>query len=451
MAVDVINFTTGPSTLPDIGTLSYNGCIFSPLFETSITGIHVKDNANRTVKYMEYTLTADGYVTLPTGHPSINTTMTGLRELLEAQAGELVYRGRGFDLVVGPSTIKKDAAWGPVPEILDFQPLGAGKSAKIRWQVKVRLPKDRISASESELLQFNCETVVSYGEDGFSSLSIRGTMEIPLTRTGRQTNRTLTKTVDDHRDELNARIFNGIDDSRFRTVRRDFNISRDKRTMEFDVLVEEKPYMDLPPECFIARGTFSVRPNRVGVGLANWLCTLRATYTVRPDRPRRLAWFAFLALLRLRMSQAELGNIPPLAANENEQNPDRGRPSISIGPAAIFEGAYTLGATARFWTESMRRQNRLVNNSVRALLIDFSFDEGLYLDSKTVSFSATWRLITTFSHILLASGLWKKMPERDEQGNNVWAISMRDVTGATTHLPNFLDPTLDVIVDFGGP
>ena len=447
MAVDVINFTTGPSTLPDVGTLSYNGCIFSPLFATSISGIHVKDNANRTVKYMEYTLTADGYVTLPTGHSSINTTTRGMRELLEAQAGELVYRGRGFDLIIGPSTSHKDAVWGPVPEVLDFQPLGTGKSAKIKWQVKVRLPKERLSQSESDLLQFNAETVVTYNEDGFSFMSVKGTMEIPLTRTGRQTNRTLTNTVDDFRNELNARIFNGIDDTRFRTVRRDFNISRDKRTMEFDVLVEEKPYMDMPPDCFVARGTYSVRPARSGMGLCNWLCTLRATYTIRADRPRRTAWLAFLALLRLRMAEAEFGNVVPLAADENEQNPGVSG-VIRVGIAAAIDPR--LG-TAAFWSETLRLQNRLIVRATKALLIDFSFDEGLYLDSKTTSFSATWRIITTFSHILIASGLWKKVPERTQQGENVWALSMRDVTGATTYLPNFIDPTLDVIVDFGGP
>ena len=63
--------------------------------------------------------------------------------------------------------------------------------------------------------------------------------------------------------------------------------------------------MDLPPDCPIARGTYSVRPAKVGMGLVTWLCTLRATYTVAMPSPyrspemgrRKNAWLAFLALL----------------------------------------------------------------------------------------------------------------------------------------------------------
>ena len=44
-------FTTGPTTLPDAGVAAYNGCVFSPLFETTVSGAVVNDAANRTVKY----------------------------------------------------------------------------------------------------------------------------------------------------------------------------------------------------------------------------------------------------------------------------------------------------------------------------------------------------------------------------------------------------------------
>ena len=101
------------------------------------------------------------------------------------------------------------------------------------------------------------------------------------------------------------------------------------------------------------------------------------------------------------------------------------------------------------WRRTLKEQPKPVTEA-KAWIIDFSFDEGLYLDSKTISFSATWRLTTTFSHILLASGLWKKLKE-SVFGVNIWAASMRDVSGVQSWLPNTLDPKLDVIVDFGGP
>ena len=453
MAVTPINFTTGPAIVPDVGVLSYNGCVFSPLFETTASGVAVKDNAQRTVKLMEYTITVDGYVTLKTGAASVAPTTRVLLDLLTAQGGALTYTGRGFDLVLGPGDLVKDVAWGPVPEVLDFQPLGAGKSAKVRWQVKVRIPRADVLYGDN-LLQFNYETSVTYGEDGFSTLSMRGTMEIPLTRTPLQSTRTLTYTVDDFRRQIDSRVFNGIDLSRFQVTRRVFNVSRDKRTLEFDVEVAEKPYMDLPPDCTIARGTYNVRPAKAGMGLVTWLCTLRATYTVRADRPRRVAWLAFLALLRLRMAQSQIGPVPDVP--NGDHNPPIGR--VSILKNAILNVISPGRGTIEMYKDILERQGRLVQESRRAWLMDLSIDEGLYLDSKTTSFSATWRLNSTFNHILLSSGLWRKVPEvaagppdpNRPGGLNLWKASIEDVAGAESWLPNRLDPKLDIIVDFGG-
>jgi hypothetical protein len=74
----------------------------------------------------------------------------------------------------------------------------------------------------------------------------------------------------------------------------------------------------------------------------------------------------------------------------------------------------------------------------------------VYLDSKTTSFSATWRITTAFDSILKASGLWSKVPEQDTQQRNLWATSMSRFSGSQSWLSDPVDPALDVIVDFGG-
>lgn len=485
MAVETISFTTGAVTLHDTGELSYNGCIFSPLFETKISGKAVTDNANRTIKYMEYTLVADGYVTTPAGSSNIVPAMRKLRDLLTAQGGELIYRGRGFDLTVntgrnvgggggvpgrGAAIVNLgklanlDVAWGPVPQLIEFQPLGGGKSAKVQWKVVTRIPE--IAGKGPGLLQLNCETGVSYGEDCFSTLTIRGTLEIPLTRSLGQKERGVPRTVDDYRNLISARILKGIDLSRFRVTRREFNVSRDKRTLEWDVTAEELPYMNIPPDCTIARGNYNVRPAKVGMGLVAWLCTLKATYTVRHGALRREAWLWFLKLLRLRMLQSESEpsfSDPPEIAEK--QAPKKAGVGKRLGRAATvgglaFAGAALLGGPpgwialagatiGALTTSDDPGTEGLPNANRRAWLIDFTVDEGLYLDSKTVTFSATWRLICKFQYILLASGLWMKVGETDARGNNLWAASMRDISGSRSWLENRLDPTLDVIVDFG--
>lgn len=462
MAAIVRNFTTGPATMPDVGKLEYNGCVFSPLFVTTLSGVAVKDNARRTVKYMEYVLEVDGYVTGPDvmqERIGISPTMGNLEFLLSKQGGKLIYEGRGFNFTINTGVEgafnfgENDVAWGPIPEVLDFQPLGAGRSAKIRWRVTIHVAADKSkpalipklgnAAQVTPLLQFNCGTTVTYGEDYRASMSIRGTMEIPLSRVT-QANRSLKSTVDDVRTQLDARIFAGIDLARYRVTRRNYDISRDKRVMEFDVQLEEKPYMDLPPFCTIARGTFSFRPARAGMGLCLWLCTLRCSYTVALDQPRRVAWEAFLALLRIRMDASERGHIPALGGN---QNPVRAvarrvvRGGINLAAAAVPGAAQLWNAVHKQHAEKPGQ---------KAFLIDFSGEEGVYLDSTSTSFSASWRLTTTFGHILLASGLWRKVPEKDAQGNNLWATSVRGISGSKTWASDKLDPALDVIVDFGG-
>lgn len=438
-------FTTGLAPLPDVGELSYNGCTFSPLFETHISGDPVKDKADRTVIYMDYTLTADGYVTLQSGGTDIDESMTNLRELLTAQAGNLKYEGRGFSIDVNAGS--RDVAWGPVPELLEFQPLGAGRSAKVRWKVKVKITEPsftRLAGRENRLrplLQFNYETSLVYSDDGYSSLSIVGTMEIPMTRSPDQKVRTLTSTVDNLRGEIQRRIMSGTDMSRFRWVRREFKVSRDKRTLEWNFLAEEIPYMKMPVYCTVARGTYSVRPMKVGMGLARWLCTLKATYTVRGpgDIPRRIAWLSFLALLRVRMAAAEAGGFDE-------------KPGLTpLETARMAAGAVLNPRLAVVDMVLALRKKSISPTKGRANLIDFSIDEGLYLDSKTTAFSATWWITTSFTHILQASGVWRKAIEKNVNGEDLWAISMRDINGVNSWLINRLDPNLDVIVDFGGP
>lgn len=483
MSAQEFTYTTGRTSLPvpDGEELSYNGCVFGPLFFTSVSGRCVKDEAQRTVKYMEYDLVVDGYVTAPQGfleeaaREDVVGSITSMRRLLTAQGGALIYRGRGCELSVNAGGVR-DVAWGPSPELLEFQPLGGGLSAKCVWKVKVRIPEVTarlqpqlttvVSGTKPgrggpksvafgglaaiPLLQFNYETVVSYGEDGYSSLSVKGTLEIPLTRIPNQTTRTLTQTADDMRGLIESRVMSGIDLARFRITKRDFNLSRDKRTLEWNFQAEEKPYMDLPQGCTVARGSYSVKPAKAGMGLCNWLCTLRATYTVEgPHRqtdanagPRRLAWLAFLALLRWRMAHSILS--PELRPGGN-QNP--GKDAEAIVAAPITRDATS---TLKTMQQLIRAQDRDVAKVRKAWVIDFNFEEGLYLDSKTTSFNATWRLVCPFNHIMLASGLWTRVQETDARGSNLWATSVQGIMGVQSWLPNKQDPSIDVIVDFGG-
>ncbi len=292
------------------------------------------------------------------------------------------------------------------------------------------------------LLQFNYESSVSYNDDGYATLSVKGVLEIPLTRDPNQATRTFAQTADAFRGEIERRVMSGVDLTRFRMVRRNFSLSRDKRVLSWDFQAEEKAYMDLPAYATVARGSYSVRPAKAGLGLITWLCTLRATYTIRADVPRRLAWNAFLALLRHRMACSEKGNI--------DEKPAAARPKVPPPPSErdVFLNTLarnTLGNTFAEALFPLIRQEKPVEKTKKALLTDFSFDEGLYLDSKTITFSATWKIMTNISHILLASGIWRRV---EGDNRDLWATSVQSISGAQSWYAGVMEA--DVIVDFGG-
>lgn len=152
------------------------------------------------------------------------------------------------------------------------------------------------------------------------------------------------------------------------------------------------------------------------------------------------------------MESSFLGNVPDLAGGP--QAPAR-PPTLVETIAGAAPGPIQGIAALGNWYIGQHRaargnpQGGGGNDGRRAWLVDFNIDEGLYLDSKTTAFSATWRMVTTFSHILLASGVWRKLAENDNLGANLWATRMRDIQGVHSWLENRANPNLDIIVDFG--
>ncbi len=145
------------------------------------------------------------------------------------------------------------------------------------------------------------------------------------------------------------------------------------------------------------------------------------------------------------MNQSILGLIPELTG-EQKLTAAKVKKILDYNTAAIVPPNSDLRTT--HLTLLKQQGARTVPNS--AMIFDFSFEEGVYLDSKSVSFSASWRMTASIDTILAASGLWRKLPENDNRGGNLWAASMKDISGSRSWLPNRLDPTQDVIVDFGG-
>ncbi len=483
------NSETGFSLLPDVGHLQYNGVIFSALYKSTVTGEVIADEAHRVTKIMRYVLEVQGIVTLPEGQDSQENTWLNLRKRLTVAGAPLVYRGNGFGglaiNVAGGQVF--DIAYGPVPELLAFKPLGSGHGSEIHWRVTVRIPEILVPIATGQsvlattpagktlaslgsagyngpVLQFNYETSLTFDEDGYAGIGIRGTLEVPIAR-GPQQARSIQRTVDDYRQRwMNVQI----DLTQFRVTRRSFQHSRDKRTCEFEFAAEELAPMGLPPGATKARGRMSVRGHPIAKGGGKfgvftgvaWTVSLTATYTIHKKFQRRASAWAFYALMWFRMHSSDGFPIPSLGdANNGPQQPPLSPGAVrsrllAIGSLLGPPGALGLAAAGDLanWYNSMFKAAKGAEEAVpkerAAILTDFGFDEGLYEDSRTMTFNASWVLLTTFRNVLEASGVWNWLP--NSVGGNAWATSLENVSGWRSFLDVGLDPQAEVIVDFGG-
>ncbi len=441
------NAETGQAQLPDVGALAYNGVAFSSLYKSNMSGEVMQDNAGRTVKVVAWTLTVEGIVTLQNNQSTTDAQWAILRRNLDEDGGQLTYKSKGFGrLVVNQLGSKiQDCNWGPKPKTLYFQPLGGSRAALITWQVTTWIFEGDI---DGNLLQFNEETSVSYDDEQYSSVSMRGTMEIPLSRRT-QNNRACPVTVDDFRARF-LDIVRQVDLLRFRVTRRNFNVSRDKRTMEWEIMLEEHTPFGIPAGMTNARGTMSVKPLDVGPGMCTWLCSLKGTYVVAKNLPRRTAWWAFISLLKFRMGFAANGLIPKIAdKGKDAQQPPAFKINKTVGK---FIGAHlALGGGAGFlangfFQQQLKAQEAQPKLNAQAIIQSFSFDEGLYLDGKTITFEASWVCFTMLEGILVSTGVWQKS---NVDGVSDWSVAMRDIQGWRSWLFNRVDAQSDIIVDLG--
>jgi hypothetical protein len=431
MTVATQTATTGDFVLPDpVATVSYNGVTFGPLMKSTCEDSPLPDEAGRTNKYVEIKVSIEGYVTLKSPAATTDPQWATIRNLLTKAGGKLTYKNKGFGaLNVNATGGQQDVKWGPVPKLLHFQPLGGSRSAMVKWECTVYVidlaAQPTFGAGQSQPCQWNFGLILTYDEDGYSHISIKGTLEIPMTR-ATIGDRSIPDVVDKYRQKW---INMQLDRNFFRETDRRFDYSRDKRTCEWSIEGEELPPMPLPVGCNRARGSMTVRNVNIGgteggelalADLSRWAVTLRARYAVRADFPRRRAYQDFLQLLWVRFWCAENA--------QNDVVPPKNPPSLVFDP-------------------SQPNAPQAPNVGMSAVLYGFSLDEGLYLDSKEIGFEATWFVPTQWYALIQSIGVWSKGAG---QGQTEWKASAGAFFGWRSWLGDFIDPKADIIVDLGG-
>ena len=272
-----------------MATCSYNGVTFTTLYKSRISSRPVLDEAQRTVVYVEHTLEIDGYIT-----PSINSVDAKweiIRQDLTAVGGELLYYDKGFGELIVNSTLRlvRDVKWGPIPEIVDFYPLGGDcNAARIRWRCTTRIPECSDAKYQKRILAYNYDATYEIDQDGYTKLRVSGYIEIPMTRNTVRT-RTLPDSVDRYREMVERTVPLG-----FQRKQQTYRISPDKRRLDFSYTDEELAHA-FPENVTTIQARHRIDSS--GVTYVKKVLTLTATITMAPARAQSESLYVFLLML----------------------------------------------------------------------------------------------------------------------------------------------------------
>ncbi len=218
--------------LPAVGTLYYNGVSFAGADTVKVSTVFVLDDAKRTVTHHEITIDVVAIVAaVPT-----DTDLLTIRAALSKAGQELKFLNRGFGTDIwinrpGGSGLR-DMKWGPIPEILEWEPIGSANACQIHWRVKTCIPVCDISGvhKTTGVMAFNYEAAFTVNKKGFTTRRVTGYIEIAQTRRVRA----VPDSADLYRNLITATAPLG-----FERDQRDYGTSLDKSRLTFTIVDKE--------------------------------------------------------------------------------------------------------------------------------------------------------------------------------------------------------------------
>ena len=221
--------------LTPTGTLTYNGFDLNNAHTeiVSFTQRPMRDNADRTDVYYVYTL---GIATVLQSTPAttIDTQMDNARKQLGRSGGALVASGIGLGTFTVNSGSVKDVRWGPKIVDLQFFPQNP-YFARLVWTVQIALPEctSGTPVYAGDIIAFNYEPTWVIDEDGYTTVTHTGYIEIPMSRPS-ISSRNLPDHVDQYRDRIPVQRIAG-----FSRVSQTYHASADGRVLNFTLVDRE--------------------------------------------------------------------------------------------------------------------------------------------------------------------------------------------------------------------
>lgn len=223
-----------------LGVTRYNGYTFDGACEAKASIEFVKDEAGRTVIYQRITITVSGYITGGT----TDTDFLSLRNRLGKQGAALTFTGHGLgsDLIVNAGGGCKDVRWGPIPEVLEWEPAGANQAVHFVWRCTTHIACCGAGVSDPTSGILACNYAVNYNvnDRGYTTRTITGYLQIAQTRIPG------TRNIPDTADSYRRRIDPGAPANFKRSW--DWSVSTDKSRLDFKVVDTEIESRNAYPE-----------------------------------------------------------------------------------------------------------------------------------------------------------------------------------------------------------
>lgn len=372
--------------LPNTGTLSYNGRAFQSLYKSKVELKPVKDSAGRALVAREYTIDVEAHLTADAitvtggnaGEASSTTdlALSDLRLALEQPGAPLIYTSKGFGNLVVNVKGKPvwDAAYGPWPEVLAWEPVGNDQGCRIRWRCTTLIPCEEYPSPKG-IIEYCWEEEWDIDDDGYTTRTIDGHLTIEATRQGGPLVRSIPDNADVYLDQVVPDLPLG-----FRR-RQNRKLSEDKRSITFHFQDEEMP-APLPPGISNAEVRHRVKWH-LPTGDKNMMsASLSGTLTMPAGMPKAAVWDKIMLIVQSRF---------PLGGRPLPDNPL----SMSI------------------INEAIKKPNAAPRNFMY-FLSDVELEDDVF--GRSVSFSVSARIIGPTMRpdfLLAASGLWTSIAGTD--------------------------------------
>lgn len=316
----------------------YNGFRFDPAAtETlSISCKAMQDEAGRTIKFSEFIIQLRTEIYIARGdidadgndYVTSDIEMDDLRSRLMSQGGKFIYNSKGFGTInvnvgLGGSTVavsnpaaeveetkvkdigQWDVAWGPTPLGFSAKPIADCLGWEVTWGLKVCLPDCNDAVYQDAIMSFCYDVDYSTDYGGYTTRTIRGYIEVPMTRDSQGDRKVRHKTADDFRDSIIVQVPVGFRDAGGGS----FRLSKDRRRLDFQFVHEQLP--GIVPPLGVLKCSMSMKTQNVKRGsFVQWLFTISAEYEMAYGRFQQAAAVHFRRVVANRIVRLTRGVVP---------------------------------------------------------------------------------------------------------------------------------------------